>query len=112
MVYIYIYIYIDFFELIGLLSVDEFRIGNKYSLSNPPEKPLDAPGTLLLADCMEFRPRKIRGMLASRACRSSVMVGTELDMRQMMEIVQRMAALKNPWNCPHGRPTIRLLFDY
>eukprot|EP00892_Ulva_mutabilis_P000644 jgi/Ulvmu1/10580/UM065_0034.1 len=54
-----------------------------------------------------IRPSKIRAMLAMRACRSSIMVGTVLNLQQMRTIVSRLAELDGPWNCPHGRPTLR-----
>ncbi len=44
-------------------------------------------------------------------CRSAVMIGDALHHRQMLEIVQRLAGLDQPWNCPHGRPTMRHLID-
>jgi DNA mismatch repair protein PMS2 len=57
------------------------------------------------------RPSRIYSMLASRACRSSVMIGTALTLGSMQNIVRRMADMKAPWSCPHGRPTMRHLFD-
>ncbi|XP_065834905.1 mismatch repair endonuclease PMS2-like isoform X2 [Oscarella lobularis] len=57
------------------------------------------------------RPSRIRDMFASRACRSSVMIGTALDKRKMTTILRHMANLDQPWNCPHGRPTMRHLFN-
>ena len=48
-------------------------------------------------------------MLASRACRSSIMIGRALDGPIMARILGRLAELEAPWNCPHGRPTMRHL---
>ncbi|TYG90047.1 hypothetical protein ES288_A12G152200v1 [Gossypium darwinii] len=56
-------------------------------------------------------PTRVRAMLASRACRSSVMVGDPLGRNEMQKIVEHLADLKSPWNCPHGRPTMRHLVD-
>lgn len=55
------------------------------------------------------RPSKVRKMFASRACRSSVMIGKPLTQGQMETLVRHMADLDKPWNCPHGRPTMRHL---
>ena len=52
---------------------------------------------------------KLRAMFASRACRSSVMIGTSLHDREMRSIVHNLSGLEQPWNCPHGRPTMRHL---
>ncbi|KAK7344434.1 hypothetical protein VNO77_14031 [Canavalia gladiata] len=56
-------------------------------------------------------PSRVRAMLASRACRSSIMIGDALGRNEMQKILEHMAELKSPWNCPHGRPTMRHLVD-
>ncbi|KAM3436803.1 hypothetical protein MY4824_004086 [Beauveria thailandica] len=55
------------------------------------------------------RPTKVRKMFAMRACRSSVMIGKALTTSQMYALVRHMGELDKPWNCPHGRPTMRHL---
>lgn len=55
------------------------------------------------------RPSKVRKMFAMRACRSSIMIGKTLSVRQMEKVVQHMGSIDKPWNCPHGRPTMRHL---
>jgi DNA mismatch repair protein PMS2 len=39
------------------------------------------------------------------------MVGTALDKPSLTKIVRRLEAVEQPWNCPHGRPTMRHLAD-
>ncbi|KAF2205720.1 DNA mismatch repair protein MutL [Delitschia confertaspora ATCC 74209] len=56
------------------------------------------------------RPSKVRKLLASRACRSSVMVGKTMKERDMERVVRHMGEMSKPWSCPHGRPTMRHLF--
>lgn len=53
------------------------------------------------------RPSKVRRMFAMRACRSSIMIGKTLTMKQMQGLVRKMGGVDKPWNCPHGRPTMR-----
>jgi DNA mismatch repair protein PMS2 len=48
-------------------------------------------------------------MFAMRACRSSIMIGRALSTRQMARVVRHMGEMEKPWNCPHGRPTMRHL---
>jgi DNA mismatch repair protein PMS2 len=55
------------------------------------------------------RPSKVRKMFAMRACRSSIMIGKALSGRQMERVVRHMGEMEKPWNCPHGRPTMRHL---
>ena len=57
------------------------------------------------------RPSRVRAMFASRACRSSVMVGDVLNTKDMYKLVRQLTNLEHPWNCPHGRPTMRHLIN-
>jgi hypothetical protein len=50
-------------------------------------------------------------MFASRFCRKPVMIGTALPPETMRRVARQMASLDQPWNCPHGRPTLRHLSD-
>jgi DNA mismatch repair protein PMS2 len=56
------------------------------------------------------RPSKVRKLLASRACRSSIMIGKTLKKGQMERVVRHMGEMEKPWSCPHGRPTMRHLY--
>ncbi|KAI5192234.1 DNA mismatch repair protein PMS2 [Nematocida sp. AWRm77] len=51
----------------------------------------------------------LRKLFASKACRSSIMIGDVLSHRQMQSILDNLGKTTRPWNCPHGRPTIALL---
>ena len=64
---------------------------------------IDSPETKMI------RLPKLMAMYASRACRTSVMIGTALRTEEMKKIVRNLAQLDQPWNCPHGRPTLRHL---
>ena len=55
------------------------------------------------------RPARVRKMFAMRACRSSIMIGRPLSKKQMRTVVSHMGTIAKPWNCPHGRPTMRHL---
>ena len=58
-----------------------------------------------------LRPTRVRAMFASRACRKSVMIGHSLSGRHMARLVRHMGEIEQPWNCPHGRPTLRHLIN-
>nr|XP_048292747.1 mismatch repair endonuclease PMS2 isoform X2 [Myodes glareolus]XP_048292748.1 mismatch repair endonuclease PMS2 isoform X2 [Myodes glareolus]XP_048292749.1 mismatch repair endonuclease PMS2 isoform X2 [Myodes glareolus] len=60
----------------------------------------DSPGVMC-------RPSRVRQMFASRACRKSVMIGTALNISEMKKLITHMGEMDHPWNCPHGRPTMR-----
>lgn len=84
----------DLEELIALLS----------------ESP-SAGNTGAASDVFIPRPGKVRKMFAMRACRSSIMIGRSLTQRQMERVVRGMGTIDKPWNCPHGRPTMRHLMS-
>jgi DNA mismatch repair protein PMS2 len=39
------------------------------------------------------------------------MIGTALDAAKMSALTRQLSTLDQPWNCPHGRPTLRHLID-
>ena len=55
------------------------------------------------------RPSTVRKMFAMRACRSSIMIGKSLNETKMRTVISHMGEIDKPWNCPHGRPTMRHL---
>mmetsp|Transcript_7801 Transcript_7801/g.8944 ORF Transcript_7801/g.8944 Transcript_7801/m.8944 type:complete len:1029 (-) Transcript_7801:38-3124(-) len=59
-----------------------------------------------LKNGVHLLPKAI-AMLANRACRNSIMIGKALSKREMKTVVQRMSGVEQPWNCPHGRPTMK-----
>lgn len=54
---------------------------------------------------------KYRDIMATKACRKSVMIGSGLCLKDMRAIVDNLAFLDLPWNCPHGRPTFKVLSE-
>ncbi|KAK3601871.1 hypothetical protein CHS0354_041804 [Potamilus streckersoni] len=64
----------------------------------------DSPGVLC-------RPSRVRQMFASRACHKSVVIGTALNKGEMKRLICHMGEIEQPWNCPHGRPTMRHLIN-
>jgi DNA mismatch repair protein PMS2 len=54
---------------------------------------------------------KLMATYASKACRTAVMIGTALEKTRMEKVVNQLADIEQPWNCPHGRPTLRHLLD-
>jgi DNA mismatch repair protein PMS2 len=65
------------------------------------------PGTLGVKRIL--RPSKVVAMLASRACRTAIMIGTALDKKEMYRLLRFLPDLDVPWICAHGRPTMRHL---
>lgn len=59
-----------------------------------------------------FTSDKFRDIMASKACRSSIMIGDSLNLKEMQSILDNLSMLNSPWNCPHGRPTFKILSEY
>ena len=95
----------DVHELVAMLDEGEYAVPVRSQLSVGLLKnsAADAGGSTKTV----LRPSKVRNMLAMRACRSSIMIGAPLSRRRMKKILQNLSALERPWNCPHGRPTMR-----
>lgn len=58
-----------------------------------------------------IRCSKLRSLFAMRACRMSIMIGKPLTQKTMNRVVHNLSGLDKPWNCPHGRPTMRHLME-
>lgn len=89
---------------IGLINVP---------LSKKPTQEQNSSSSLSNATSRRSTPilPKIMAMHASRACRSAIMIGTALNLQEMKRVVTQMSSVEQPWNCPHGRPTMRHLID-
>ena len=97
-IYSYKFKYEDFVNIVRKLQDKNFKIvENKLNKDDMIKK-------LFLSD-------SVLKYIATKACRMSVMVGEALDIKRMRQILEDMSLILSPWNCPHGRPTMRLLYD-
>ncbi|EDR29212.1 DNA mismatch repair protein pms2, putative [Entamoeba dispar SAW760] len=60
---------------------------------------------------MKVIVKKKHKIFATEACRMSIMIGDSLGREEMKKIIKRLVELNKPWHCPHGRQTIRHLWD-
>ena len=51
-------------------------------------------------------PESIRSRIASMACKASIKGNNNLSLPEIEALLDEMLTLDNPYNCPHGRPTI------
>lgn len=54
----------------------------------------------------------ILNKLASMACKAAVKGNTEMNVDQVKALLDELLTLDNPYNCPHGRPTIISMTKY
>ena len=48
----------------------------------------------------------IHDRLAQMSCKAAVKGGNRLSMMEADELLSELLSLDNPYNCPHGRPTM------
>ncbi|EFO63551.1 Pms1-like protein [Giardia lamblia P15] len=54
-------------------------------------------------------PPKIRKIFASKSCKASIRLGDPLLDSTAKRVIADLASCEKPFNCPHGRPVLRLL---
>ncbi|XP_057367591.1 mismatch repair endonuclease PMS2-like [Daphnia carinata] len=93
--------------LLGPSDIDELL----FMLQDSPVNQEEDRSKVSHASMARYRPSRVRAMFASRACRKAVMVGDSLTSNQMNKLLHQLSELQQPWNCPHGRPTMRHLIN-
>ena len=108
----------EHFEALGF-TLEEFG-GNDYALSSVP---LDLYGHEeaelfyeLLDELSETSvnkaPESIRMRIATAACKAAVKGNMRMTVREADALIEELLSLENPYNCPHGRPTIISMSKY
>lgn len=92
----------DLFEIVYMLKSGFYKNGTEINNGNGGSNS-NGNGTL------KIKPPRVQAMLASRACRKSIMIGTALHQREMKQVLENLSDILHPWTCPHGRPTMRHL---
>ncbi len=100
------------FEALGF-AIEEFG-GNDYAIRGVP---LDlygyAEGTFfyeildeLVAETVAGTPESVRMRIATMACKAAVKGNMSMSRAEVEALLDELLTLNNPYNCPHGRPTI------
>ncbi len=88
--------------------------GSEYAVSGVPT---DIPGlreensvhsfiTLMSEESSAKAPEEINHRLATIACKAAVKGNNKISFMEAEELINQLMTLKNPFNCPHGRPVI------
>ncbi len=111
--------YRSYFERLGFV-IDDFG-GREYAMR---EVPTDLYGSAnekqMFEDILDELsgesgmrdPEVITGKIASMACKASVKGNMHMLPEEMEKLVDELLTLDNPYNCPHGRPTIISMSKY
>lgn len=97
-IYSYKFKYEDFVNIVRKLQEKNYKIIEGEFKNN------DLVKKLFLSD-------SVLKYIATKACRMSIMIGVSLDKTRMEQVLSDMSKILSPWNCPHGRPTMRLLYE-
>ena len=107
----------DIFSSLGF-NIEEFG-GNEYALRCVP---MDLYGyneqSLFLSVLDELceddskATLTIEQKIASMSCKAAVKGNNRLSKDEMMALIDQLLELDNPYNCPHGRPTIISMSKY
>ena len=106
------------FEALGFV-VEEFG-GNDYAIRGVP---LDLYGYAegdyfyeildeLSEEPAKGTPESIRSRIATMACKAAVKGNMRISRPEMEALLDELLTLENPYNCPHGRPTIVSMSKY
>lgn len=109
----------EYFENLGF-QIDEFG-GKEYAMRAVPQDLFGCTNARemfmqildeLTHDSGHREPDVIYYKIASMACKASVKGNTRMSVEEMEELIDELLTLDNPYNCPHGRPTIISMSKY
>ena len=104
--------YGELFESTGF-EIEPFG-GSEYQLRGAPDALLGVPDRELFIEMIDSlasgsaAPSKqvLLDKMATMACKSAVKGGNRLSRPEAQALLDEMMTLENPYNCPHGRPTV------
>lgn len=114
--------YEEYFDELGF-EIEEFG-GNEYALRSVPtdlygcnekqlfEEVLDELTDSYGSSARNNSPTVIAEKIASMSCKAAVKGNTKMSLTEMEALIDELLILDNPYNCPHGRPTIFSMSKY
>lgn len=110
--------YQSYFEELGF-EISSFG-GKEYSITAVPMNLYGLAQKELFIELIDsldtmtgkLAPDMITDKLASMSCKAAVKGNQNLSYQEMDELIGELMTLENPYNCPHGRPTIISMSKY
>ena len=108
----------DIFKSLGY-EIEEFG-GNEYKVTGMPSNLPKVDCKQLLIDMLDNlvddsnrnTPEIITERIASMSCKAAVKGNNRLSMQEAKELMKELMEADNPYNCPHGRPTLIMMTKY
>lgn len=63
-------------------------------------------------DSFKKTPETIKNRIATMSCKAAVKGNNRLSKTEAHELLNKLMTLENPYNCPHGRPTMITMTKY
>lgn len=103
---------IEIFEQLGY-CIENFG-GREYMVNGVPAQLPDIATQELLIEIIDNlvedkthrTPETLLDRIATMSCKAAVKGGSDLPIEQAHELLKELMSLENPYNCPHGRPTM------
>lgn len=94
--------------------------GKEYSISAIPANLPGVNNSELFIEILDSmvddnklkEPNLIREKVASMSCKAAVKGNNKLSFEEIKKLINDLLSLDNPYNCPHGRPTIVSMSKY
>ena len=112
--------YRQYFEKLGF-NIENFG-GHEYAMraipvdlfgcENEKEMFIEILDELSHETNLDRTPDVINYKIASMACKASVKGNTKMSRTELEALLDELLTLENPYNCPHGRPTIISMSKY
>lgn len=110
--------YADVFASIGF-EIESFG-GQDYSIRSVPQNLYGLTGEDFFIELLDHLEDDISSKtldvlsdrMATMACKAAVKGNQRLSVAEAMALIDELLELENPYNCPHGRPTIVSMTKY
>ena len=110
--------YMKYFQEIGF-EIEPFG-GNEYAVRAVPDNLFSLAKKDLLMELIDGLSDESMGKnvesiydrIATMSCKAAVKGNNELSFAEADKLIDELLKLENPYNCPHGRPTIVAISKY
>ena len=110
--------YEEIFREVGF-EIEPFG-GREYSICGVPDNLFGITDKVLFTEMLDSlsdttgRPTAdiLNEKLATMACKSAVKGNNRMSVTEANALIRELLSLENPYNCPHGRPTIISMSKY
>ncbi|MGN8738564.1 DNA mismatch repair endonuclease MutL [Bilifractor sp. HCP3S3_D3] len=108
---------LDVFAKLGF-EIESFG-GNSFKINSVPDNLYSIASDRLFTEILDqlteigdVSPESIPEKIASMSCKAAVKGNSMLSLKEADALIDELLTLENPYNCPHGRPTIIKMTKY